>query len=112
VDVLADGTGVRVLANAPVNANGYLWYRVSSSDSTGWVASQFLQLQNCGSTDEPVITVGATVRVVDGPLNAREDADLSADVLQVLATGSIGEITAVPSTPMAMSGGSSATLAL
>ena len=96
VTVLSNGAGVRVLANDPVNANGYLWYRVTAPDSTGWAASQFLQLQNCGSTDEPVIAVGATVRVFDGPLNAREDADLSADVLQVLADESIGEITDGP----------------
>lgn len=96
VTVLADGTGVEILGNEPVKANGYLWYRVSSASSTGWVASQFLQLRNCGSTDEPVIEVGATVRVFDGPLNAREDADLSADIVRVLPDEAVGVITDGP----------------
>ena len=103
VTVLADGAGVTVLANDPVKANGYLWYRVRAfsgdeTGETGWVASQFLQLQNCGSTDEPVIEIGATVRVVDGPLNARVEPDTSADIVRVLQTETIGWIIDGPTT--------------
>jgi len=94
---------VTVLANDPVKANGYLWYRVRAfsgdeTGETGWVASQFLQLQNCGSTDEPVIAVDATVRVFDGPLNARVEPDLSADISRVLADEEVGVITDGPVT--------------
>lgn len=97
VTVLADGAGVRVLADDSVKTNGYLWYRVrefsgDETGETGWVASRFLQLQNCGSTDEPVIEVGATVRVFDGPLNAREEPDISADIVRVLPDEAVGEV--------------------
>ena len=97
VAVLADGAGVSVLGDAPVKANGFLWYRVVSGGKTGWVASRFLLLQNGGDFDDDV-AIGATVRVVDGPLNAREAPDTSAAIVRVLQTGAIGWIVDGPVT--------------
>ena len=97
VAVLADGAGVSVLGDDPVKANGFLWYRVAATGKTGWVASQFLLLQNGGNFDDD-IAIGTTVRVVDGPLNGREYPDASADIVRVLPTGAGGFIVDGPVT--------------
>lgn len=101
LDVLADGTGVSVDDRDPVRANGFLWYRIVSLEiggtrTTGWVASQFLEATECDDLETDVITVDATVRVFDGPLNARDEPDLSADISRVLADQEVGVITDGP----------------
>lgn len=97
VTVLADGTDLTVLTEAPVRVDGFLWHRVTDQEAEGWVATQFIEVSfECGSTDQPVIQVGQPIRVFDGPLNAREDADLSADIDFVLADEAVATVTDGP----------------
>lgn len=73
------------ITQAPVNANGYVWYGVSSSQyGSGWCALDFLARPTDGATG---IAIGDTVRVVDGSLNLRAAAGTTASVIAVLPDG-------------------------
>lgn len=86
---LADGSHVVVL-DGPTSADGYDWYHLSTDIGTGWAAGQYLV------TPAEGIAVGASVAVADGPLNLRDNASLSANVVGSLPNGTVLDVTDGP----------------
>jgi uncharacterized protein YgiM (DUF1202 family) len=84
VDVLlTNETGV--VTDGPETADGYDWYELDVDGvGSGWVAGDFLGLS---AADDPGFDENDVVEVIDGSLNLRESAGLSADVLEVLDEG-------------------------
>jgi N-acetylmuramoyl-L-alanine amidase len=89
IDKLPDGSRVVVL-DGPQSADGYDWYQLDTDLGTGWAAGEFL----AAPTD--AIAVGDTVTVVDGTLNLRDDAGLSANVIDQLPDGTVLEVSDGP----------------
>ena len=76
------------ITQAPVSANGYVWYGVTSAQfGAGWCAADFLAASTDGGGDGGGIATGGTVQVVGGSLNLRAAAGTSATVLAVLPDG-------------------------
>jgi uncharacterized protein YgiM (DUF1202 family) len=95
-DVIAVATlGDRgtVLSNGPTYADGYAWFRVRFASVEGWVASNFLALDNGGQIP---IGVGDRVAVTVDGLNVRSEPGLSGDVLQVLPFGASAKVSGGP----------------
>ncbi len=82
---LDPGTELTIVAG-PSAANGHNWYQVKSSNQTGWVAGDFLQI-----VTEPSATFakGDQALVFDGPVNLRASAGTEATVLQSLPQESV-----------------------
>jgi len=89
------GTGYSVIATynrgadgevleGPTSGTGYQWYKVEmyADGRVGWFAADFLELARYEPT-------GTRLRVVDGPLNLRESASLSAPVITTIPTGDV-----------------------
>jgi uncharacterized protein YraI len=118
VTVLPAGTTGNVLGG-PVAANGYDWWRISTTQGTGWVAGRFLETvaevptatttASLATTPSPTITatstatpagvggvaVGATVKTI-APLNLRSGPSTSSPVLTVLPPETTGTILGGP----------------
>jgi uncharacterized protein YgiM (DUF1202 family) len=87
----ATGT-LLTITDGPTDADDFTWYEVKSPDNdTGWVAGEFLAAASDGAFAE-----GDVVEVVDGPLNVREDSDISADVIMQLETGETASVKSGP----------------
>ena len=98
---LANGTQVEVL-----NTLDSGWYQVSYQDTTGYVSSDYLKLNNEDGTpveadpaavpsvasQETGETEAAYVRVISGPLNIRSGPSTDCDKVGKLYTGKIVEI--------------------
>jgi uncharacterized protein YgiM (DUF1202 family) len=60
IDVLPDGTQLEV-TDGPVSADGYTWFEVANDDfGPGWVAGEFLQVDNGGGAETPTATATTT----------------------------------------------------
>lgn len=98
---LANGTQVEVL-----NTLDSGWYQVSYQDTTGYVSSDYLKLNNedgtpveadpaavpSAASQETGETEAAYVRVISGPLNIRSGPSTDCDKVGKLYTGKIVEI--------------------
>ena len=98
---LANGTQVEVL-----NTLDSGWYQVSYQDTTGYVSSDYLKLNNedgtpveadpaavpAAASQETGETEAAYVRVISGPLNIRSGPSTDCDKVGKLYTGKIVEI--------------------
>lgn len=98
---LANGTQVEVL-----NTLDSGWYQVSYQDTTGYVSSDYLKLNNedgtpveadpaavpAAASQETRETEAAYVRVISGPLNIRSGPSTDCDKVGKLYTGKIVEI--------------------
>jgi uncharacterized protein YgiM (DUF1202 family) len=83
------------VAGGPTSANGYIWYQIEIiTGELGWVVQDFLS-----AGDPPPsggVSVGDTIKVVDGPLNIRSGAGTGYSVVDVAATGAVATVTAGP----------------
>lgn len=72
------------IISGPQAANGYQWYKVEvwTDGRVGWFAGEFLE----AARFEPT---GSRRRVVDGPLNLRENPGTSARILGTIPTGGV-----------------------
>jgi hypothetical protein len=80
------GTVGNVL-DGPAYADNYSWYQVTMfGEVTGWAAGVYLipTTSDGGGTGRP------TIVVVDGPVNLRDGAGLSANILGTYPTGATG----------------------
>jgi len=95
VAVLPSGTTGTVLAG-PTVANGYTWWRISTSSGTGWVVATWLaKTGSGGGTWAP----GTSIRVStpDGSkVNLRASASTSAPIIAVMANGTTGTVVSGP----------------
>ncbi|MGB3328023.1 MAG: hypothetical protein WBA46_03660 [Thermomicrobiales bacterium] len=86
---------IGLVVEGPTTADGYVWYQIELiTGARGWVVQNFL---NAG--DPPPsggVTVGDTIKVVDGPLNIRSGAGSGYSVIDVAATGAVATVTAGP----------------
>ncbi|HEV2528787.1 MAG TPA: SH3 domain-containing protein [Thermomicrobiales bacterium] len=97
----AQGTQLTI-AEGPVAASGYNWYRVTGG-ATGWVAGE-LVVQSGGTTPPPTsggIAIGSTVRVTAQQVNVRSGAGTS---FSVTTTASAGDTFTVYEGPVAANG--------
>lgn len=86
-DVLLRGDALQVL-DGPASDDGYVWYKVQATrlGLLGWVAEDFIVLT--GDGDDGSDFDGAPgVRVVDGPVNVRDEAGLDGTIDATLSTG-------------------------
>ena len=114
VGIMPQGTQGSVLGG-PQSANGYLWWRVSTPSSTGWVAGSFLTKvtgqPGATATATPVPTQSATptppvsnpqgIKVGDSvrttaAVNMRSTPSLAGTILTVLPQGREGSIVGGP----------------
>lgn len=91
---------VGLIVAGPEDADGYRWYRVMTSERFAWVASTSLTWSDQPAPDRPIpisdLAVGDVVVVRDGPLQLHRTPGLGNDVIGILETGAIGEITNGP----------------
>lgn len=98
--------GMRAVVNeGPREDDGYVWYRVTvlgDSDEAlrGWVAEDFIELEGGPDVD---FDSAAWIRVVDGPVNAREAPGVQNDIVRVLEEGESLEV--IASSNLVASGG-------
>lgn len=85
---LPTGT-VATILDAPVAADGYAWYQVSTDYGTGFIAADGIATDYDGYTG---IALGSSVIVSTDALNLRADASVSAEVIDVLLTGATATI--------------------
>lgn len=88
-DVLEYGTELQVI-DGPSNDDGYVWYKVvlADADFEGWVAEDYIAYSLDGGDGGGSSFVGAKgVRVVDGPVNVRDDSSLDGSIDSTLSTG-------------------------
>ncbi|MGC4192379.1 MAG: SH3 domain-containing protein [Thermomicrobiales bacterium] len=73
-----------VVVDGPTTVDNYRWYKVLTDDANqaGWFAGVYLSLAS--TPVQPVVTV------IDGPVNMRDDAGLSANIIGVYPTGATG----------------------
>ena len=79
------GVDVATIIFGPQPADGYTWYQVEMWDrvgTVGWFAGEYLE----GARFEPT---GARHRVIDGPLNLRENAGLASPVITTIPEGDV-----------------------
>jgi hypothetical protein len=89
VAVLPTGVQGVVLEFADNTSGGHAWLRVETVDyGSGWVARDFV-VADPSANGGPEFSIGSTVQVVDGTLKLRASATLAADVLNVMADGTI-----------------------
>ncbi|MGD9711701.1 MAG: SH3 domain-containing protein [Thermomicrobiales bacterium] len=96
LNTLPTGTTAIVLAG-PTAANGMDWYQIQSGLDIGWVAGDFLALDDGGGAIGE-FTAGDEIYVADGPLNLRNAAGSTATILKTLPTGTTGTVLAGPTT--------------
>jgi uncharacterized protein YgiM (DUF1202 family) len=89
ITVLATGTVVAV-NSGPTSANGYTWWNVTASGSTGYVAGEFLA--------EVGFVVGDDVAINSNDVNVRSGAGTSFSVIDQLNTGALAEVIGGPTT--------------
>jgi uncharacterized protein YgiM (DUF1202 family) len=95
VTVLENGT-MATVSDGPKDADGHTWYKLDVADgSVGWAAGDFLAL---AGAQDPGFSVGDQVVVTGGSLNLRDNAGLSANVLNVMADGSTASVLSGPAT--------------
>jgi uncharacterized protein YgiM (DUF1202 family) len=88
LDVLVQGDRGEVISG-PTTKDGYSWYFIDTDadgDADGWVAGAYLTQASGG------FAVGDAVRVVDGPLNVRSAAGLSASVIDTVDEGALFQV--------------------
>jgi uncharacterized protein YgiM (DUF1202 family) len=70
LDVLPEGTVLDV-TDGPVSADGYTWFEVENDDfGPGWVAGEFLQVEESGTDETPTATATATEEPAEEPTEA------------------------------------------
>lgn len=97
VRVLSAGTTGRVL-EGPRSGSGYTWWRIETSNGTGWVVQDWIVKQGGTSTPPPSggkFVVGDTARVTEA-LNLRSSAGTGGSVIAVLPAGTTGRVSAGP----------------
>jgi len=91
VAVLGAGTTGTVIGG-PTTSSGYTWWQIQTASGTGWAAEDWLVANTGGTPTTPPpttggISVGSTVRVIDGTLNMRSSGSLSGSILAALPDG-------------------------
>ncbi|MGB3306357.1 MAG: SH3 domain-containing protein [Thermomicrobiales bacterium] len=84
------------VVDGPEYGSGYTWYEIQIiTGDVGWVVQDFL---SAGDPPPPSggVSVGDTIKVVDGPLNIRSGPGSSYGVIDYAATGAIATVTAGP----------------
>jgi len=84
------------VVDGPEYGSGYTWYEIEIiTGDVGWVVQDFL---SAGDPPPPSggVSVGDTIKVVDGPLNIRSGPGSSYGVIDYAATGAIATVTAGP----------------
>lgn len=85
---------VGLVTDGPTTANGYIWYQLELvNGDLGWVVQDFL---SAGDPPHGGVTIGDTIKVVDGPLNIRSGAGSGFNVVDTAATGAIATVTDGP----------------
>lgn len=80
--------------DGPATANGYIWYEIQIiTGDVGWVVQDFL---SAGDPPGGGVSIGDTIKVVDGPLNIRSGAGSGYSVIDAAATGAIATVIAGP----------------
>lgn len=84
IDIITYGTNGLII-DGPVTANGYVWYEIEYVGGTyaGWVASDFLALENTGSG----IFIGSIVYVTSDFLNVRSGPGTGYSIESTLSYG-------------------------
>ena len=80
----------------PEDASGYTWYEIEViTGDVGWVVQDFL---TAGDPPPPSggVSVGDTIKVVDGPLNIRSGPGSSYGAIDTAATGATATVTDGP----------------
>ena len=75
-----------------VEAEGYRWFKLSTSRGEGWAVAQYLRVVG-GRGYVP----GDTVRVIDGDLNLRSDPGLGAELVAILPDSAFVQVIEGPS---------------
>jgi len=87
------------VAGGPTSQGGYTWWNINFDTGVdGWSVQNFLS-KFVVSNDPPptgIFTLGDRVRVVDGPLNIRESANTTANILGKLITDAQGKVVGGP----------------
>lgn len=85
------GTGATgMVVDGPAFSHGYSWYRLQTSEGSGWAAADFLK--RTVASHGPSFVPGDTVEVFDGPLNLRSAAGANSGIIAVLETGTVGTV--------------------
>lgn len=72
-------------------ANSFTWIQVTVNDQTGWVAKDFVMID-----EEDTFAPGITVRIFDGELNLRAAGSLAAEITAILPDATHAEVLAGP----------------
>ena len=88
ITVLPAGT-IGEIVDGPRSANGYTWWRISTSYGTGWVVENWIS--PTGGSSGPRFETGDTATVTE-PLNLRTGPGTGNGVISVLPVGSTGEV--------------------
>jgi uncharacterized protein YgiM (DUF1202 family) len=91
ITLLATGD-TAVVQGGPVSNDVHSWYLVEiDSGNSGWVAGEFIALADSGT-----FAAGDVIEVADGPVNFREESDLSAGIVMRMETGEIATVLGGP----------------
>lgn len=95
IAVLPAGT-TGVVVGGPSTGSGYTWYRIQTGAGTGWSVQDWWEETSAAGVSDGSIGTGDAVIVIDGSLNLRSSASISADVVAVLPDGEPLSVTGEP----------------
>lgn len=81
-----------VVLSGPESSDGFIWYKIQSSDGTGWASAQYF---NKGSADPAPVSfsIGTPVTTADGDaVNIRTEPSANSDVVIQLLEGETAEV--------------------
>jgi uncharacterized protein YgiM (DUF1202 family) len=83
--LLTNETGT--VMEGPREADGYTWYRIETTEATGWAAAQYLRRGTPDPATSGDISIGDTVIMNTDALNMREEPRTSSDWTGALYSG-------------------------
>lgn len=79
------------ILDGPVAADGWVWYKLrTAGGAVGWAVEDYLSVASVPVEGD--IGPGATIKVVDGPLNIRSGPGVGSAVIDRAATGAVAGV--------------------